>query len=297
MVESRTVNPPQSTAGRLSVDSVTIRHLTGWGEYQAVLTLQQEVWGVDFADLVPASILKVSQRLGGVTAGAFAPDGRMLGFVFGITGTERGKLVHWSDMLGVRAEARDLGIGRRLKMFQRDALRPLGVSIVYWTYDPLVARNAYLNLEQFGTEVTEYVLDFYGARTSSTLHEGLGTDRFVVAWHIGDEADRPARRPLPPLDSPTIPILDSPAAADQQLLRPPTTAGPRADSAPHRSGPAHVARAGCAVAREYPSRVSTSVSRSAIALPASSATTPATVACMNWKFRRYEGRRMRRPYT
>ena len=93
MVESRTVNPPQSTAERLSVDSVTIRHLTGWGEYQAVLTLQQEVWGVDFADLVPASILKVSQRLGGVTAGAFAPDGRMLGFVFGITGTERG---NWS---------------------------------------------------------------------------------------------------------------------------------------------------------------------------------------------------------
>ncbi len=223
MVESRTVDTPQSTGEPRSVGSVTIRHLTGWGEYQAVLTLQQEIWGVDFADLVPASILKVSQRLGGVTAGAFAPDGRMLGFVFGITGTERGKLVHWSDMLGVRAEARDLGIGRRLKMFQRDALRPLGVSIVYWTYDPLVARNAYLNLEQFGTEVTEYVPDFYGARTSSTLHEGLGTDRFVVAWHIGDETDRPVRRPLPPLDSPNIPILDSPAAADQQLLarRPP----------------------------------------------------------------------------
>jgi predicted GNAT superfamily acetyltransferase len=223
MPEYRTIDTPQRTAEPVSPDSVTIRHLTGWGEYQAVLTLQQEVWGVDFADLVPASILKVSQRLGGVTAGAFAPDGRMLGFVFGMTGIERGKLVHWSDMLGVRAEARDLGIGRRLKMFQRDTLLPLGVSIVYWTYDPLVARNAYLNLEQLGTEVTEYVADFYGARTSSTLHEGLGTDRFIVAWHIDADPDRPPRRPLPPLDSPNIPILDSPAVAEQQLLprRPP----------------------------------------------------------------------------
>jgi predicted GNAT superfamily acetyltransferase len=223
MVESRTVDTPPSHGEPISVGSVTIRHLTSWGEFKACVTLQQDVWGVDFADLVPASIMKVSQRLGGVTAGAFSPDGRLIGFVFGITGTERGKLVHWSDMLGVREEARDLGIGRRLKMYQRDALRPLGVSVMYWTYDPLVARNAYFNLTQLGAEIAEYVPDFYGARTSSVLHEGLGTDRFVVAWHIDEDREGPVQRPLPPLDSPNIPILDSPAAADQHLLarRPP----------------------------------------------------------------------------
>src|SRR6185312_6577847 len=153
----------------------TIRHLATWAEYQACVGLQQDVWGVDFFDLVPASILKVSQRLGGVTAGAFDRDGRLVGFVFGMTGVERGQLVHWSDMLGVREEARDQGLGRKLKKFQRDTLRPMGVTVIYWTYDPLVARNAYLNLMQLGTDVVEYVTDMYGARTSSALHEGLGT--------------------------------------------------------------------------------------------------------------------------
>jgi len=196
-------NPPP-TAG---APPLTIRHLATWAEYQACVALQQEVWGVDFFDVVPAAILKVSQRLGGVTAGAFDPDGRLVGFVFGMTGTERGKLVHWSDMLGVRAEARDQGIGRRLKAFQRDTLRPLGVSVIYWTYDPLVARNAYLNLVQLGTDVVEYIVDFYGARTSSALHEGMGTDRLIVAWRI-DDAPRPPRPALPPVESPDIPVLN-----------------------------------------------------------------------------------------
>jgi predicted GNAT superfamily acetyltransferase len=196
--------PPEMRAG-----AITIRHLTTWGEFQAVVALQQEIWGVDFADLVPASILKISQRLGGVTAGAFDHNGRLIGFVFGITGTERGRLVHWSDMLGVRAEVRDGGVGRQLKIFQRDTLRPLGVSLMYWTYDPLVARNAYFNLTQLGADIVEYVPDFYGARTSSILHEGLGTDRFVVAWNIDERSEPRPSVALAPLDSPDIPVIST----------------------------------------------------------------------------------------
>src|ERR1022692_420960 len=86
--------------GHTTTPLVTIRRIETWSEYRACVALQQEVWGVDFADLVPAAILKVSQRIGGVTAGAFEPDGRLIGFVFGITGVEHGRLVHWSDMLG-----------------------------------------------------------------------------------------------------------------------------------------------------------------------------------------------------
>jgi len=214
--ETREAGVASKEAPRGSLEPVTIRHVTGWAEYQACVALQQEVWGMGFADTVPAAILKVSQRLGGVTAGAFDASGRLIGFVFGITGVERGQLVHWSDMLGVLSEARDHGLGRRLKAFQRDAVRALGVSVIYWTYDPLVARNAYLNLVQFGTEVTEYVPNFYGAQTSSALHQGLGTDRFVVAWHVGD-SPRPPRPAVPPLDSPEIPVING-------TSRPSTTA-------------------------------------------------------------------------
>ncbi len=185
-----------------------IRHLRSWTEFQACVALQQEVWGVSFADLVPASILKVTQRVGGVTAGAFEPDGRLVGFVYGLTGVEDGRLVHWSDMLGVTARYRDHGVGRALKEFQRDTLRGLGVSVIYWTYDPLVARNAHLNLNQLGTEVVEYVVDMYGPSTSSVLHEGIGTDRFVVAWHIDDRTPRRPVPPVPALDAPDIPTLN-----------------------------------------------------------------------------------------
>ncbi len=172
----------------------SIRPLTTHADFRACLALQKETWGDDFMDLVAPSILKVSQRLGGVTAGAFDDRGTLIGFVFGMTGLERGKPVHWSDMLAVRPEARNLGVGRALKEYQRQAVLPLGVQVIYWTFDPLVARNANLNFNVFGVRVVEYVLDMYG-ETDSVLHRGIGTDRLIVAWDIcEDDAARIARR-------------------------------------------------------------------------------------------------------
>lgn len=172
-----------------------LRHLASHADYAACVALQREVWGASFDDCVPASILKVSQRIGGIAAGAFDDAGQLLGFVFGMTGVEDGTPVHWSDMLGVRAAARDLGIGRRLKEFQRGELLARGVTTMYWTYDPLVARNAHLNFNRLGVEAVEYVRDMYGDPTSD-LHRGVGTDRLVVRWNMAPGAPRPA--PLPP---------------------------------------------------------------------------------------------------
>lgn len=162
---------------------VTIRPLDSRGDYDACVRLQREVWGADFVDVVPATILMVSQRVGGVAAGAFDADGRLLGFVFGISGLHDGEPVHWSDMLAVRPEARGAGLGKRLKHFQRGQLLERGVRRMLWTYDPLVARNANLNLNGLGAAPVEYVVDMYGD-THSTLHAGLETDRFVVEWRL-----------------------------------------------------------------------------------------------------------------
>ena len=114
------------------------------------------------------------------------PTATLLGFVFGLTGVERGKIVHWSDMLAVRPEARNLGLGRRLKEHQRQLVRELGASVIYWTYDPLIARNAHLNFNRLGVRLAEYVEDMYGI-TDSVLHGGVPTDRLVVAWPTHDE--------------------------------------------------------------------------------------------------------------
>jgi predicted GNAT superfamily acetyltransferase len=170
--------------GATSTSEVRIRHLRTYDEFAACVDLQCQVWGDGFAELRPAAILKVCQRVGGVAAGAFDADDHLVGFVFGITGVENGEVVHWSDMLAVRPDLRDHGIGRMLKEFQRDTVRQRGASRIYWTFDPLVARNAHLNINRLGAEVVEYVPDMYGSQTTSALHHGLGTDRFVVAWKV-----------------------------------------------------------------------------------------------------------------
>src|SRR3954470_11698603 len=164
---------------------IDIRPLRTLDELRACVSLQRETWGNEFTDVVPTSILKVSQRVGGVAAGAFDDENALLGFVYGLTGVENGRIVHWSDMLAVRPEARNLGLGRRLKEFQRREVQRLGGVVIYWTYDPLVARNAHLNFNVFGVRIHEYVEDMYG-ETESPLHRGIGTDRFIVAWPVAD---------------------------------------------------------------------------------------------------------------
>lgn len=167
---------------------ITLRQLRSHAEYKACVALQKATWGEVFTEMVPPSILMVSQKIGGVAAGAFDEHDRLIGFVFGLTGVKNGRLVHWSDMLAVRPEARDLGIGKRLKMYQRELVQALGVEIIYWTFDPLVARNAHLNLNRLGAKIEEYVPDMYDSDSQSDLHRGLALDRFIVAWPISHDA-------------------------------------------------------------------------------------------------------------
>lgn len=187
--------------------ALDIRRVATLDEYGECVAIQRETWGADFAEVVPPAIMMVSQKIGGVTAAAFAPDGRMLGFVFGLAGVRDGRVVHWSDLLAVRPEAQGLGIGARLKRHQRELARAAGAERMYWTYDPLVARNAHLNLVRLGARVVEYVPDMYGSSTGSVLHEGIGTDRFVVEWELSPTADfgLPASNPHAPVVNPPDP--------------------------------------------------------------------------------------------
>ncbi|HEU4996238.1 MAG TPA: hypothetical protein VFT29_15585 [Gemmatimonadaceae bacterium] len=168
-------------------DDIQIRNLTSQADLAACVELQRDTWGRNFKDVVPGSIMLVSQKVGGVAAGAFTGDGRLVGFVFGMTGVENGAIVHWSDMLAVRPEVQNLGVGRRLKEFQRQAVARVGASTIYWTYDPLVARNAHINFNVFGVRAVEYKRDMYGGDTGSDLHRDIGTDRLIVAWPVSDD--------------------------------------------------------------------------------------------------------------
>ncbi|HWZ61307.1 MAG TPA: hypothetical protein VNW46_20160 [Gemmatimonadaceae bacterium] len=180
----------------------TIRPLESTADYLACVALQHEVWGEGYSDTVPPTILKIVQRVGGIAVGAFDTHGTLIGFVFGITGIDNGEVVHWSHQLGVRESARDAGVGRRLKEYQRDVLRGLGVARMRWTFDPLQAKNAHLNMNRLGVDIIDYVPDMYGA-SDSVLFRGLkGTDRFIASW------DLTGVTPRSPASADGIPLLD-----------------------------------------------------------------------------------------
>lgn len=160
-----------------------IRLLTDYAEFEQCIDFQRLIWGQNFTETVPAALLWVAQRTGGIVAAAFDEADQMTGFVFGVTGYVDGTPVHWSDMLGVHPRARGLGLGQALKRFQRDRLLERGVQHVNWTFDPLESRNAYLNFARLGITASEYIPDCYG-RSSSPLHVGMDTDRLVATWEL-----------------------------------------------------------------------------------------------------------------
>jgi predicted GNAT superfamily acetyltransferase len=172
------VADPQASAQ----DSLQIRALEGYEELRACTQLQEEIWGAGFDERVPTAILRIALGYGGVLAGAF--EGKTLvGFVFGLTGLEEGRLVHWSDMLAVRALWRGRGIGVALKAWQRDHLLALGVREMRWSFDPLESANARLNLVRLGAQGRWYEENMYG-ESNSPLHAGIGTDRLIVQWKM-----------------------------------------------------------------------------------------------------------------
>jgi predicted GNAT superfamily acetyltransferase len=184
-------------------DGIVIRELASHEERVAAVRLQDATWGAGFTERVPAAILLVGSEIGGVSAGAFSPDELLLGFVFGLTGFRGGRIVHWSDMLAVRADAQRRQIGRALKSYQRDRCIELGVETMYWTFDPFVARNARLNFCRLGAVVEEFVPNMYGADTKSPEH-ALGTDRFIVSWPVSTE---PAVMPSDASTPPRAPVV------------------------------------------------------------------------------------------
>jgi predicted GNAT superfamily acetyltransferase len=149
-----------------------------------VAALEMDVWGyTDAEDVVPPPVLIVSVKRGGILLGAFDVAGTMKGFVYSIPAIKDGQLTQWSHMLGVTRDAREGGLGLRLKLAQRERSLAMGIELIEWTYDPLQTLNAHLNFAKLGVVVEEYEENIYGV-SSSPLHAGSPTDRFVAEWRL-----------------------------------------------------------------------------------------------------------------
>lgn len=200
---------------------VIFRDLSGMAEFRAAEDLQRAVWGEgDQPD--PADLMMVIQAEGGLVGGAFV-QGRLMGYVFGFPTRE--PAVQHSHRLAVRAEARGLGLGVRLKLYQRDWCLGRGISHVRWTYDPLRAVNAALNIHRLGAEANTYLVDYYGEMAG--INSGLASDRLLVDWRLDSPvvAALSAGQPRPPRPAqalgPGLPL-------DLEAL---TTADPKAAAA------------------------------------------------------------------
>lgn len=159
------------------------RPLTTIAEFEEAVELQKTIWGFADIELLPRRLFVVANKVGGQTMGAF--DGaRMVAFLIAIPGLKPGgKYYLHSHMLGTLAQYRDRGLGKRLKLMQRDDAIQRGIQLIEWTFDPMELKNAFFNIERLGAVVRRYVPNQYGT-TSSHLHGGLPTDRCVAEWYI-----------------------------------------------------------------------------------------------------------------
>jgi predicted GNAT superfamily acetyltransferase len=166
-------------------DDVRIRAARERADFDVCVELQRVVWNVSDLEINSTIQLIATTHAGGSLLLAETPDGRAVGFAYAFAALRGGTPHLHSDMLAVLPEYRKQGVGVRLKWAQRDAALAQGISLITWTYDPLQARNAHLNLGRLGATATEFLPDFYGI-TTSTLHHGLPTDRLMVRWDLND---------------------------------------------------------------------------------------------------------------
>ncbi len=206
--------PPRASAP--PPPPVDIRLVSTHDEFAACEAMSRDIWGAAERNVVPRELLLTMQHNGGLVHGAFLPAGQLVGFCFAFLGRRDGQLRLCSHQLGVLDAFRGKGIGIALKQAQRyDALR-LGVELVTWTFDPLEARNAYINLHRLGCIARLYDRDHYGPMEDE-LNRGLPSDRFEAEWWL--QRPKPATAANPGANTPTDPVVMLRIGADGEPVR------------------------------------------------------------------------------
>jgi len=170
----------------LASSQIEIGPLDTIEKMRAAVALQKQVWGFEDIELLPVRLFVTAGKIGGQKFGAFDGE-KLVGFCLAIPGVKVGgaAFLH-SHMLAVAPGYRDFGLGRRLKLRQRDDALERGIGLMEWTFDPLEIKNAYFNMERLGAIVRRFTRNQYGT-TSSHLHGGLPTDRCTAEWWMGSE--------------------------------------------------------------------------------------------------------------
>jgi len=161
---------------------MVVRKCSALAEFHACVKLQQEVWGEEDLEIEPSTMFVVASLTGGQVLGAFDGE-KLVGFTLAVVGERHGAVYLHSHQTAVDAGYRNRGIGRMLKLFQREDALARGIRLVEWTFDPLELKNAHFNLNRLGAICRRYIPNLYGV-TTSPLHRGIPTDRLVAEWWL-----------------------------------------------------------------------------------------------------------------
>lgn len=161
---------------------IQVRKCETLEEFHGCVELQRQIWGEADLEVEPVTMFVVAAHTGGQVLGAFE-NGRMIGYTLAMVGLRDGVAYLHSHMTGVLRDYRDRGVGRMLKLFQREEALSRGIRLIQWTFDPLELRNAHFNLNRLGAISRQYLANLYGT-TTSPLHRGLATDRLLVEWRL-----------------------------------------------------------------------------------------------------------------
>jgi predicted GNAT superfamily acetyltransferase len=167
----------QATSGE-----ITVRKCESLEEFHACVALEREIWGEADLEVEPATTFVVAAHTGGQVLGAYAGK-TLVGYTLALAGLRNGGAYLHSHMTGVLAGWRDRGVGRMLKLLQREEALSRDIRLIEWTFDPLEMRNAHFNLNRLGAVARRYLANLYGI-TTSPLHRGLATDRLVAEWYL-----------------------------------------------------------------------------------------------------------------
>ncbi|MGB6112904.1 MAG: GNAT family N-acetyltransferase [Acidobacteriaceae bacterium] len=204
-----------------AAEKIEVRKIVSIPDMEACVQLQQAVWQFRDLDIVPRRMFAVANAIGGQVLGAWAGE-QLIGYALAIPGLRDGRPYFHSHMLAVAPEFRNRGVGKMLKLAQREDALVRGIELIEWTFDPLEIKNAFFNIEKLGAIVRRYTPDFYGASTSP-LHGNLPTDRLHAEWWLRTARVRAliAGEELPKYSiNETITVTYSRAAAGDDRLHP-----------------------------------------------------------------------------
>lgn len=189
-----------SSLRRVLEGGVVLRRAATPADYRACQVAQRKAWGItEDGYVIPVATMVGANLHGGLVLGAFEPDGTAAAMSFGFLARVEGRICLYSQLTGVVPGRQSLGLGREMKLLQRDFARAEGLASIAWAFDPLQSGNARFNLAKLGARVRRFVDDMYGPRTDA-LNSGVPTDRVIAEWDVAGEPDAIAA----PGDAPSL---------------------------------------------------------------------------------------------